>query len=70
MKLIDEKFATIRGEHKLYTVRSNRHTGCFMIVDRLRNFVLADGFATRESAWEYLREERPEAAADVSERAK
>jgi hypothetical protein len=56
MKMIDEKFETSRGEHHLYTVRSMGPGRGFGIVDRLRNWVIAYPFWTREDAWGYLRE--------------
>ena len=56
MKMIDEKFETSRGKHRLYTVRSMGRGQGFGVVDRLRNWVVAHPFWTREDAWEYLRE--------------
>jgi hypothetical protein len=37
------------ARHRKYTVRKNGYT--FLILDRERNIVIREGFATRESAW-------------------
>jgi|HubBroStandDraft_5_1064220.scaffolds.fasta_scaffold441893_1 hypothetical protein len=56
MKLIDKKFDTSRGKHRLYTVRSLGPREGFGVLNRYSNVFLSFRFGTRDSAWQYLRE--------------
>jgi hypothetical protein len=56
MKLIDKKFETSRGEHKLYTVRSFGPNEGFGVLNRYSNVFLSARFGTRDLAWQYLSE--------------
>jgi hypothetical protein len=50
MKLIEETFTDINGrKFRRNTVRSSSD-GSFLTLDKLRNFVIASGFGTREEA--------------------
>jgi len=58
MKMIDEKFETSKGKHRLYTARSMGSGQGFGILDRYRNmFITPSGWGrTRKECWDYLRE--------------
>jgi len=55
MKMINQKFGTSNGKHRLHTVRSMGRGQGFGVVDKLRNWIVVHPFWTRKAAWEYLR---------------
>jgi len=53
--MIDVKFEDVSGRKwPLYTVRPDGR-GSFIVVDKVRNVVVAGDFSSRDEAWQYLK---------------